>query len=89
MPKYTDQINSANPKDVAQSAYSLVDVLQVQPAHIQVLGPAALFLAICNHSKVNPNEALTVVSRISTDPIHGQRPEFKALDLYIKGELRL
>lgn len=82
-----DLLNNAAPGDIAQAVYSLVDDLQLQKPHLQAAAVAVLFLIVADLWRVPPQDVFTVVKNLMTDPIHGERPEFRALRMYANEEL--
>jgi len=82
-----DLMVNALSKDVAQAAMRLVDRLQNYPAPIQSVSVAALFLTVCQVHGVQPQDVFTVAKNMMADTIHGQRDEFRALQMYAKHEL--
>ncbi len=82
-----DRLNNASPKDVAQATYGLVDRLQDHPPHIQMAAAALLFLVVSKLWKAQPQDIFVAVGNLMSDPIHGERDEFRALRLYAKHEL--
>lgn len=83
-----DLLNSANPRRVANATMAVIDATQrgFQP-HEQMLGIAAAFLSLASHWGVSAQDAFRITTNIINDQ-DGKRPEFSAVDRYMKEELR-
>lgn len=82
-----DKMVNAPSKVVASAAMQCVDRLQNFPPHIQPVALAVLFIEVCKAHRVASPDVLTVATNMMADTIHGERPEFAALRLYMKHEL--
>lgn len=82
-----DHMVNAPSKAVATAAIQLVDRLQDHPPAVQSVACAVLFLAVCDRHGLNPQDVFTVAGNMTADTIHGERPEFRALRLYVEHEL--
>ena len=86
-PKFnTDQMHNAPLQRVAQTTMGVLNAIQDEPAHIQVLAAGALFHRLTQHYAVSPRSVFTAVENI-INGAEGRRPEFKAVDAYIQNEL--
>lgn len=83
-----DQLNALEPTEVAHAAFSLIEVLQNQQASIQVHALAAVFLQMCEVLGVDPRVELERSGRVMHDADRKYIPHFKAINDYIKGEIR-
>lgn len=82
-----DKINNANPAAVATASFALLDCLQSYEPHIQVMTVAAVFTALAEHHKVQPQDVFTTTKNMMSTK-EGRRAEFAAVADYIKYELK-
>lgn len=81
-----DLLNMTGVKPAANAAMAVIDRLQDYPPHVQVVGLAAGFLSMASHLGIPAQDVFTVTTNIINDQ-EGKRPEFKAVDAYLKGEV--
>lgn len=84
-----DGLNNAPAQEVALASFKLVDAIQGEQPHLQVAAAGALFLAICEHHRVEPHRVATVIRNMFTDTryVAGNAEHFRAIRDYIKHEL--
>lgn len=71
----------------AQGAYRLVDALHGLTAEEQLAAAAILFVNVADLYRMPVPDVVQAVRNMTTDPKHGQRDEFRALRLYVQGQL--
>lgn len=71
----------------AHAAYRLVDTLQGLTPEEQLAGTAILFVNVADLFGMPVPDVVQAVRNMTTDPKHGERDEFRALRLYVQGEL--
>ena len=81
-----DKINNASPVDVAKSNFTVIDRLQSFEPHVQVLGTAAVLLALADRFGVDAQTIFTVTKNLMHSK-EGLRPEFAAVRDYVKHEI--
>ena len=84
----TDKINNADMHEAFRATYKLVDAVQTEPAHAQVLAAALFYLEVCHGHRVDGAAVMTAAANLvaaaqQTDAVAA----FRALRLYIKNEL--
>ena len=82
-----DTMTNASPARVAKATMSLLDRLQRFQPGDQVLAAAAVFLTLAEHWGIPAQDAFTIIKNLMIAN-EGKRHEFRALDAYIKNELR-
>lgn len=83
-----DGLVNAPLKQVARGTYALVDTIQDFPPHLQVAAAAVLCLKVCEVHRANPNDVFTAVKNMLNRADETGQAELRALDLYVRGELR-
>ena len=83
-----DHITNHEVKDVAKTAFKLLDKLQMEPRNTQLAGVTLMFWAIVQALGVRPNELLEAIERTALDGDRKQVPEVGALVMYVQNELR-
>lgn len=79
-------MNNADPHRVASAAMTVVDRLQSYHPAEQIMGVAALFLILAEHRGVPAQDIFTATKNL-INGVDGKRPEFRALQEYVKHEL--
>ena len=82
-----DDLNSVPARLVAQDTYRVINAVQKLPPHRQVAAVAAALVAMSDAFRLSPSDIFTPVGNIMSDPVAGARPQFKALAMYVKGEI--
>jgi hypothetical protein len=82
-----DKVNSVSPYSVRVASVSVIDALQDQPAEVQPIAAAVVFLLLAEHYRMPAQDLFAVTHRIMRDPEGGRHPEFRAVAAYIKNEL--
>lgn len=82
-----DLINNANPARVANATMAVIDATQrgFQP-HEQMHAMAAAFLLLSEHWGLSPQDLFTATKNLMNDNL-GKRPEFAAVQQYMREEL--
>ena len=81
-----DQMNNADPVQVGRAAMAVIDAVQdLTPEH-QALGMAATFMLLCDRFKVKPQDVFETSQNVMNG-VAGERPEFAAVQSYLKEEL--
>jgi hypothetical protein len=62
---------------------AVIDALQAYPREVRALGLATAFLKMCNVYKVAPNDVFSAASSLLSSEA---RPEFRAIEQYIRDE---
>ena len=83
---HRDAMNMADPKEVANSAMTVVDRLQDFNPAVQAMGAAAAFLSLAEHLKIPAQDLFTSTKNL-INGVDGKRVEFRAIDAYMEGEL--
>jgi hypothetical protein len=83
-----DQVTNHDVKDVAKTAFKLLDKLGMEPRDTQLAGAALFFWAVCQGLNVRPNVLIEAIERTALDGDRKQVPAVGALILYVKNELR-
>ena len=83
-----DGLTNAAPSAVAQAAMQVIDQLQNHRSHVQAAAAAAVFLVLCDHFRVSPQDVMTATKNLLFDDREGKRPEFAALRDYVRYEIR-
>ena len=81
-----DRLVNASGADVAQTIMTIADRVQTHKPEARVLGSAAFFLMTCEHLGVVPQDAFTAITNLMHHK-DGQKPEFKAVRMYVENEL--
>lgn len=81
-----DKINHASRDQVAQATVALVDANQARPAEVQVVAAATLYLLLCDHYGVRPQDIFDATNNLINDA-EGRRPEIAGVADYIQHEL--
>jgi hypothetical protein len=87
-PSLADQLGYVKPEEVAVAAFSLLEVLQNLPAAYQIQSVAAIYLQMCVVLDADVSAELERSERIMHDADRMYVPHFKAINDYIKGEIR-
>lgn len=85
-----DGLNNAPAQEVAVAAFTIIDAIQGDQPHMQVAAVAAVFLAICDHHRVEPSRVAPVIRNMFNDTryVAGNAEHFRAIRDYIKHELK-
>ncbi len=81
-----DALTNAQPHQVCRGAMTILDTMQNMHKEEQVASAAIVFLALCSRLRLEPQDAFTV-SKNMLNGKEGVRPEFVAVERYMKGEL--
>ncbi len=71
----------------AQGVYRLVDAMTGMTQEEQLAAAAILFVSVADLYKIPVPDVIQAVRNMTTDPKHGERDEFRALRMYVQGEL--
>ena len=80
-----DRLNNADTRRSANATFAVVDALQDNPPHEQVIAGAAFFLLACEHHGVQPQDAFVATKNLMSHA-EGRRPEFEGAAHYMKEE---
>jgi len=80
-----DLFTNADMKEVSITSFGIIDVLQGATPEVQLASACVVFKTIADHAGVPLSEAMTVVNNIMYYA-EGKRPEFQAIEAYLKGE---
>lgn len=83
-----DELNGTSIEPVAQLAYKVIDTVQDNSAAEQVNTLAMLYLLIAEHYDVNVRHELERAENIIVKQRKVKGETFRALEAYIKGELK-
>jgi len=83
-----DRLYSVNLQRVRRMVMSWLTKGQDHQPETLVTSSAITFLALCERFGVSPRRALEVADRVMRDSLHRQQAEIKALQLYLRHELR-
>ena len=81
-----DVMHMAQPKAVSDVSLTILNVLQDSRPEVQIMGAAAVFLALSEHLKVPAQDVFTATKNLINDQ-DGKRVEFRAVQAYLEGEL--
>ncbi len=82
-----DLLANADSRQAARAAMSIVTAIQDFRPHEQVGGLAAAFMLMAEHFDIRVPDACELTGNIM-NTVEGKRPEFKAVEAYIQGELK-
>lgn len=82
-----DLLNNASPREVTTQAMAIIDAIQDAQPHVQAAAAAVLFLTVAQRYRTPAQDIFTAVGNMMADPIHGERPELRALRMYAENEL--
>lgn len=81
-----DLFANVDRRAAANAAFSVLDALQrFSPEH-RIVGLTAAFVLLAEHLGVRPLNVFEIVSNVMRDAM-GRRPEFAAIEQYLKNEL--
>ena len=83
-----DRMMMANLREVATAAMTIIDSIQIKPAHIQAPAVAAVIILLAEDWGVPVTDVLEAAGHMVKDADGGKRLEFKAIADYIKNELK-
>ena len=83
-----DQLNMVPAKDTIHAAYAALSGAQSFPPPQQVMGAAILFNEMCELLQLDPSEMLDKCRRVRINALDHYSIEMRALQDYIRGELR-
>lgn len=83
-----DSVTMASPREVAKSAFLMIDRIQSQQPGVQVQAIAALALLLMEEFGVNVRQELERAGRIMHDADKQLLVEFEVVRDYIRGELK-
>ena len=81
----TFALGSCNLRSAANASMAVIDALQNYPAHEQAAGLAAAFLLMTERFKLRVPDTCAVASNLIF-AAEGKRPEFKAVEHYMREE---
>lgn len=81
-----DLMNNARPANVAGGTITILDRLQHQQPHVQVMAAAALFVLVCEHWNVRAQDVMTATKNLMVSDQGEREPAFEAVRMYLKGE---
>lgn len=81
-----DLLVSADAARVCNSAMAVIDRLQDFTPEEQMLGLTAAFMLLAKHQKQNPGELFLITDNV-VNGVEGKRPEFRAVEQYMRDEL--
>lgn len=84
----TDELNSTGRQPVIALAYRVIDTVQDNRPAEQVNSMALLFLLVCAHYGVDVRNELARADHIVEELRKTNDPTFRALEEYIRGELK-
>ena len=83
---YDSMINAPRTK-VALGSFHLLNTAQDFPPEIMVTSATCMALLLCEHYKVEPQDAFTVANNLMNDSDDRGMTDFQAIRLYMKEEL--
>jgi hypothetical protein len=83
-----DKLYSAHPLKAYDAAYQGISALQTFPAEMQVAGIALLFREVSETSGLTVSELMQYSSRINADSDVRWDSKSRALQMYVKEELK-
>jgi len=81
-----DQLGNADVHETAVAAMSVIDTLQKHNKGVQIAAICAAFKLLSERCNVPLSDAMTITNNIMNHA-DGRRPEFKAVEAYLKNEL--
>lgn len=83
-----DKLNSTHPEMVILTAFKIIEVLQQQPAEVQIGAVHLLVKILSDKFGLDLSESMARINNLMRD-IHKDRPELaRAISMYIEKELR-
>lgn len=82
-----DKINNQPVGEAAEAMYRLLETLQDEAPHVQLLAPALLIRIVGDILDVDLQRLMQIVSNMEHDERHGQAEHFRAMREYVKFEL--
>lgn len=72
----------------ANATYRLVDAAQSFTPEEQLAAAALFFVSVADLYGADVPDVVQAVRNMIKDPIHGEKPQFRALRLYVQHELK-
>ncbi len=86
MPDLIQQIGNSNPDTVAQAAFTMLNTLQDISPQDRIMASSVLFLLFCERNDIKPSVILDYTTRLVYSKDYNRKPQFKALDAYVRNE---
>ncbi|MBU4567023.1 MAG: hypothetical protein KKE29_20090 [Proteobacteria bacterium] len=81
-----DQFNNADLRQVSNASMAAIDALQAFDPEVQMAAIGAVSILLAAHVDMPLGDVLGSVDRMMSDA-EGKRPEFAAVEMYMKEEL--